>query len=124
MFTRSDELLTVKINPELKDWDIIAQLTDWNWKAIKIVVSNNKRTEEIVQTGYFSKYLENFVTSDKQGFIISDFNIIERVKYEIDDEEEWKQVSSISSTIRLAVKPKIYPPPESYQYFNFFVKIK
>ena len=118
-----DEELTVTINPNAGEWDIIPDFTEWSWQAVKIVITNNQKTEKRVGSQINSKKLTGNVSGNKQEFIVTKDYIVNLVNNNL-DEEEWKQVSSISSTIRLAVKPKIYPPPESYQSFNFFVKIK
>jgi hypothetical protein len=130
-----DERLTVIINPELKDWEIVPVFTEWNYQAVKTVVSNNQRTEVVVESRFNSRDLEDFVYQDKQGFSVDNFNILKLVEDDV-DEEDFKLITAIYSNIRLgAMSKNKYTKfketnnskdviPDSYQNFRFTVKLK
>jgi len=129
-----DENLTVKINPELKDYEIF-EITQWSWQAVKSVVSNNQTTQVVVQSRINSRELDGNISANKQEFYVSDFNIINLVEKRLDEGEN-KQISSISSNITLIARSKNKFTKfnetknsndvieDSYQNFRFLIILK
>jgi len=130
-----DESITVIINPELTDWEIISESTKWSWRAVKTVYSNNQKTEIELDHENSETFLKNYVYNNKQGFYVDNLTIIREVESNF-TEAERKEISSISSQIKLVARSKnsitkyeqTNDPkdiiPYSYQNFNFLIVLK
>jgi hypothetical protein len=130
-----DESITVIINPELTDWEIVSESTKWSWRAVKTVYSNNQKTEVELDHENSETFLKNYVYNNKQGFYVDNLTIIREVESNF-TEAERKEISSISSQIKLVARSKnsitkyeqTNDPkdiiPYSYQNFNFLVVLK
>lgn len=128
--------MRVGINPDAGPWDIIKQYTEWTWKAVKLVAGpNNTFVEQVVGKGDYSRQLEDYVSTNKQSFNISDLDILNIVKEEIDDVKEFNKINRIYNKISLlAVSPNKYVKynttsnpkdviPDANQTFPFTIKL-
>jgi len=126
----------VGINPASGTWNITKQYTEWTWKAVKLVPGpNNTFVEEVVGSGDYSRELEDYVSNDKQYFNITALGILDIVKQDIDNDEEYNKINKIYNKISLmATSPNKYVKfnttnnpndviPDAYQTFPFTIKL-
>ena len=77
----SNETLTVGVNPAAGKWDILSEFNSWHYKVVKRVAGpNNTIVEEILEEDFIEQEFRKNVSTDKQKFFLTDFNLIAGIK--------------------------------------------
>jgi len=77
----SNEDLTVGVNPAAGNWEILSEFNNWQYKVVKRVLGpNNVVVEEILDEGNIEQEFRRNVSTNKQKFFLSDFNLIAGLK--------------------------------------------
>lgn len=111
--------MTVSINPDSGSWNISGN-TLWSWVAYKTIVGpNNTIIEEKVGEGNFENEFGEYVTIDKQKFIINDFDIWGAINERINNPFEYEKITKVSNKITLLVEPDDVTKNKVSQTFPF-----
>jgi hypothetical protein len=90
----------INVNPDAGPWKIVQNQVDWSYRAVAPKTGpNNTITEEVISKRTDSRQLEDYVSTDKKSFSVTDFDIVSIVQEEIDDPIEEKKVTKIYNQI-------------------------
>ena len=101
-----DEQMTITINPNSGDWNILSANTLWSWVAYKTIAGpNNTIVEEKVGEGSFIPEFQTYVSSNKKSFSISATDIIGEVNVNIPNIDDINSITKINNKITLLAEP-------------------
>jgi hypothetical protein len=111
----SNETLTVGVNPDAGKWDIFSEFNNWQYKIVKRVAGpNNTIVEQILEENSNKQEFRSNVSTDKQKFFLTDFDLIEGIKQNSElTEKEILSASYIYNKFEFVASS-----PDKYKKFN------
>ena len=77
----SDETLIVGVNPDAGSWNILSEFNNWQYKVVRRTLGpNNTIVEEILAEDTVQQEFRSNVSTNKQKFFLSDFDLIQGLK--------------------------------------------